>query len=141
MKGTDHFYEGGEYVVTVIEVECSICWVLCRGEMLPFSKKPAIFLHRFYSGFAFLNHCSSGKLKSWKSLLFMAYRKICNVITVTKHYISGNNSQRLKSYGLFCQLRFAKLSTAKFASFDDIRKGNLHNEKIIFVIKSASLTN
>jgi hypothetical protein len=30
---------------------------------------------------------------------------------------------------------FAKLSTAKSAAFDDIRKGNLHNEDIIFVIK------
>jgi hypothetical protein len=37
---------------------------------------------------------------------------------------------------------FAKLSTAKSASFDDIRKGNLHNDwKIIFVIKRASQTN
>jgi hypothetical protein len=38
-----------------------------------------------------------------KSLLVMAYRKICNVITGTKHYVSGKNSQRLASYGLFCQ--------------------------------------
>jgi hypothetical protein len=30
---------------------------------------------------------------------------------------------------------FAKLSTAKSASIDDIRKGNLRNEKIIFVKK------
>jgi hypothetical protein len=36
---------------------------------------------------------------------------------------------------------FAKLSTAKSASLDDIRKGNLHNENIIFVIKTASQTN
>jgi hypothetical protein len=36
---------------------------------------------------------------------------------------------------------FAKLSTARSASFDDIRKGNLHNENIISVIKSASQTN
>jgi Rps23 Pro-64 3,4-dihydroxylase Tpa1-like proline 4-hydroxylase len=37
---------------------------------------------------------------------------------------------------------FAKLSTAKSASFDDIRKRNLHlHEDIIFVIKSASQTN
>jgi hypothetical protein len=36
---------------------------------------------------------------------------------------------------------FDKLSTAKSASFDDIRKGNLHNENIIYVIKSASQTN
>jgi hypothetical protein len=35
---------------------------------------------------------------------FMAYRMICNVITVTKHYISGKHSQQLKSYALFCQL-------------------------------------
>jgi hypothetical protein len=35
---------------------------------------------------------------------------------------------------------FAKLSTAKCASFDDIRKGNLHNENIIFVKKRASQT-
>jgi hypothetical protein len=35
----------------------------------------------------------------------------------------------------------AKLSTAKSASFDDIRKGNLHNENIIFVMKRASQTN
>jgi hypothetical protein len=33
---------------------------------------------------------------------------------------------------------FAKLTTA---SFDDIRKGNLHNENIIFVIKRSSQTN
>jgi hypothetical protein len=26
---------------------------------------------------------------------------------------------------------FAELSTAKYASFDEIRKGNLHNENII----------
>jgi hypothetical protein len=31
---------------------------------------------------------------------------------------------------------FAKLSTAKSASFDDIRKGYLHKENIIFVIKN-----
>jgi hypothetical protein len=36
---------------------------------------------------------------------------------------------------------FAELSTAKSASFDDIRKENLHNENIIFVIKRASQTN
>jgi hypothetical protein len=36
---------------------------------------------------------------------------------------------------------FLKLSTAKSASFDDIRKGNLHIENIIFVIKRASQTN
>jgi hypothetical protein len=30
---------------------------------------------------------------------------------------------------------FAKLSTAKSASFDDIRKGNWYNENIIFMIK------
>jgi hypothetical protein len=34
-----------------------------------------------------------------------------------------------------------KLNTAMSASFDDIRKGNLHNENIIFVIKRASQTN
>jgi hypothetical protein len=33
---------------------------------------------------------------------------------------------------------FAKLNTAKSASFDDIRKGNLHNENIIFVIKLSA---
>jgi hypothetical protein len=34
------------------------------------------------------------------------------------------------------------LQSASFdASFDDIRKGNLHNENIIFVIKRASQTN
>jgi hypothetical protein len=32
---------------------------------------------------------------------------------------------------------FAKLSTAKSASFDDTRKGSLHNENIIFVTKRA----
>jgi hypothetical protein len=31
--------------------------------------------------------------------------------------------------------------TAKSASFDDIRKGNLQNENIIFVIKIAWQTN
>jgi hypothetical protein len=36
---------------------------------------------------------------------------------------------------------FAKFSTAKSASFDDIRKGYLHNENIIFVIKMVSQTN
>jgi hypothetical protein len=36
---------------------------------------------------------------------------------------------------------FAKLSTAKSASENDIRKGNLHNENIIFVMKSALQTN
>jgi hypothetical protein len=35
----------------------------------------------------------------------------------------------------------AKLSTAKSASFGDIRKGNLHNENISFVIKMDSQTN
>jgi hypothetical protein len=33
---------------------------------------------------------------------------------------------------------FDQLSTAKSASFDEIRKGNLHNENIIFVMKRAS---
>jgi hypothetical protein len=36
---------------------------------------------------------------------------------------------------------FAKLSTAKSASFDDVRKGNFHNENIIFAIKKISQTN
>jgi hypothetical protein len=36
---------------------------------------------------------------------------------------------------------FAKLSTTKSTSFDDIREGNLDNENIIFVIKRASQTN
>jgi hypothetical protein len=33
---------------------------------------------------------------------------------------------------------FAKLSTAECASFDDIRKGNLHNENIIFTNKLSA---
>jgi hypothetical protein len=32
---------------------------------------------------------------------------------------------------------FVKLNTAKSASYDDIRIGNLHNENNIFVIKSS----
>jgi hypothetical protein len=36
---------------------------------------------------------------------------------------------------------FAKLSIAKSDSYDDIRKGNLHNENTIFVTKRASQTN
>jgi hypothetical protein len=35
----------------------------------------------------------------------------------------------------------AKLSTAMSTSFDDIRKGNLHNENTIFVIKRVLQTN
>jgi hypothetical protein len=47
---------------------------------------------------------TSSTLKWLHRILFMVHRKIWNAITVTKHYISWTNSQRLKSYGLFLSM-------------------------------------
>jgi hypothetical protein len=62
----------------------------------------------------------------------MAHRKICNAITLT-------NSQPKRWSVLSMHLLNSVLQG--LMPFDDIGKGNLHTENIIFVIKGASQTN